>query len=31
MQMQKLTPELLLTAYSRGMFPMADSAETQDV
>ncbi|MGM0421857.1 MAG: leucyl/phenylalanyl-tRNA--protein transferase [Pseudomonadota bacterium] len=29
--MQKLTPELLLTAYSRGMFPMADSAETEDV
>lgn len=29
--MQKLTPELLLTAYSRGLFPMADGAGAKEI
>ncbi len=31
MKMQKLTPELILKAYSRGLFPMADNAEADEV
>ena len=31
MKMQKLSPDLLLNAYSQGLFPMADSAEAEDV
>lgn len=31
MKKQKITPELILAAYARGMFPMADSADADDV
>lgn len=31
MKKQKITPDMILMAYSRGMFPMADSAEADDV
>ena len=31
MEMQQLTPELILAAYARGLFPMADHAEAKEI